>query len=177
MVNKAEILIHPVRIKISQALMRNKKTGLTPLEMVKIIKDVPQATLYRHIQVLLESGVIRILKEKKVRAVSEKYYTINEEEVKISSEEWKEASNEKKLNYYSCYQLSLMDQYQNYLTKLKERGCSEDSSTFSLVELQLDDENFNNFQNEFNELIVNYYKKNTPGAPSRTVGITIIPET
>lgn len=65
MVNKAEILMHPVRIKISQALMRNRENGLTPLEMLKIIKDVPQATLYRHIQVLLDSGVIRIVKEKK----------------------------------------------------------------------------------------------------------------
>lgn len=65
MINKAEILMHPVRIKISQALMRNRENGLTPLEMLKIIKDVPQATLYRHIQVLLDSGVIRIVKEKK----------------------------------------------------------------------------------------------------------------
>lgn len=64
MINKAEILMHPVRIKISQALMRNRENGLTPLEMLKIIKDVPQATLYRHIQVLLDAGVIRIVKEK-----------------------------------------------------------------------------------------------------------------
>lgn len=63
--NKAEVLIHPVRMKISQALMRNKETGLTPLEMVKIIEDVPQATLYRHIQVLLDAGIIQIIKEKK----------------------------------------------------------------------------------------------------------------
>jgi len=44
MLNKVEVLMHPVRMKISQALLRNKENGLTPLEMVKIIKDVPQAT-------------------------------------------------------------------------------------------------------------------------------------
>ena len=86
MVNKAEIILHPVRMKISQALMRNKENGLTSLEMVKIIKDVPQATLYRHIQVLLDAGVIRIIKEKKVRSISEKYYTLNEEEARLSAE-------------------------------------------------------------------------------------------
>lgn len=100
MINKAEILMHPVRIKISQALMRNRENGLTPLEMLKIIKDVPQATLYRHIQVLLDSGVIRIVKEKKVRSVSEKYYVLNEEEARLSGEEWKKSSNEKKLNFF-----------------------------------------------------------------------------
>ena len=62
--------------------MRNKENGLTPLEMVKIIKDVPQATLYRHIQILLDSGIIRVIKEKKVKSVSEKYYTLNEEEAR-----------------------------------------------------------------------------------------------
>ncbi|MGO4276295.1 helix-turn-helix domain-containing protein, partial [Paenibacillus sp. TAF58] len=92
MVNKAEIILHPVRMKISQALMRNKETGLTSLEMVKIIKDVPQATLYRHIQVLLDAGVIRITKEKKVRSISEKYYTLNEEEAQLRADEWKKSS-------------------------------------------------------------------------------------
>ncbi|MED3908638.1 helix-turn-helix domain-containing protein [Peribacillus simplex] len=180
MINKAEILMHPVRIKISQALMRNRENGLTPLEMLKIIKDVPQATLYRHIQVLLDSGVIRIVKEKKVRSVSEKYYVLNEEEARLSGEEWKKSSNEKKVNYFSYYQLSLMTQYQNYLTKLEERDCAEDGSTFSLIELKLDDESFINFQNELNDLMLKYYKATNQSAkqdsPIRTIGVTIIPE-
>ncbi|MED4236902.1 helix-turn-helix domain-containing protein [Priestia megaterium] len=180
MINKAEILMHPVRIKISQALMRNRENGLTPLEMLKIIKDVPQATLYRHIQVLLDAGVIRIVKEKKVRSVSEKYYVLNEEEARLNGDEWKKTSNEEKLNYYSYYQLSLVTQYQNYLNKLAERGCSEDGSTFSLLELKLDDESFSSFQKELNDLMLKYYKttnQNTQkGALIRTIGVTIIPE-
>lgn len=36
--NKVEILMHPVRMKICQVLMRNKEDGLTPLEMVKSLK-------------------------------------------------------------------------------------------------------------------------------------------
>ncbi|MED1918771.1 transcriptional regulator, partial [Bacillus thuringiensis] len=46
MVNKVDVLMHPVRMKICQSLMRKKENGLTPLEMVKIFNDVPQATLY-----------------------------------------------------------------------------------------------------------------------------------
>lgn len=180
MVNKAEIIFHPVRMKICQALMKNKENGLTPLEMVKVIKDVPQATLYRHIQVLLDAGVIRILKEKKVRSISEKYYTFNEEEARLSAEEWKKSSNKEKLDYVSYYQLSLMTQYQNYLAKLEEQHCSDDLSTFSLVELKLDNENFIKFQNELNDLMIKYYnamtKSNELDAPFRTIAITIIPE-
>jgi len=180
MTNKVDILMHPVRLKISQALIRNKENGLTPREMLNIIEDVPQATLYRHIQVLLDAGIIRVLKEKKVRSVSEKYYTLNEDEALLSSDEWNEASVDEKINYYSYYQLSLLNQYKNYLSNL-EKSNSVDRSTFSLVELKLDDETFKDFQTDLNDLMMKYYKvksKNTEeNAPMRTIGLTIIPET
>lgn len=181
MSNKVEILMHPVRLKICQALMRNKENGLTPLEMVKILKDVPQATLYRHIQIMVDSGILHVIKEKKVKSVSEKYYALNEEEARIDGEQWKKASIEEKLNYISYYQLLLMTQYQNYLKKLEEQNCQEDSATFSLVELKIDQEHFTQFQNELNELMIKYYhaasKSNAMDAPVRTIAITIIPDT
>ncbi|OMC84130.1 helix-turn-helix domain-containing protein [Viridibacillus sp. FSL H8-0123] len=176
--NKAEVLIHPVRMKISQALMRNKETGLTPLEMVKIIEDVPQATLYRHIQVLLDAGIIQIIKEKKVRSVFEKYYSLNEEAARLDSEEWQKLSKEEKVNYLSYYQLSLMTQYESYLSGLELDGSKEDKATFSLLELKIDDEHFDNFQQELNSLMVKYYNKkiNNQNIPTRTVAVTIIPK-
>ncbi|MGE7763029.1 transcriptional regulator [Peribacillus sp. NPDC097895] len=179
MINKVEVLMHPVRMKISQVLMRNNENGLTPLEMVKIIEDVPQATLYRHIQVMLDAGIIRVIKEKKVKSVSEKYYALNEMEAKISIEEWKKASSEKKLDYVSYYQLSLMTQYQSYLKKLEEQNGKDDGATFSLVELKLDGDHFIQFQHELNELMTKYYHASGKGknAPVRTIAVTIIPDT
>lgn len=180
MSNKVEILMHPVRMKICQVLMRNKEDGLTPLEMVKIIKNVPQATLYRQLQTMVDSGIVHVINEKKVKSVSEKYYAINEEDAKIEGSEWKGLCDEEKLNYISYYQLSLMTQYQSYLKKLEEQNSQEDKATFSVVELKLDEEHFGKFQNELNELMIKYYNsqsKDEIEAPVRTVAITIIPET
>lgn len=178
LINKAEILMHPVRMKITQALMRNKEDGLTPFEMLEVIQDVPQATLYRHIQVLLEADVIRILKEKKVRSVTEKYYTLNEEAARLNAEEWKNLNKEKKLSYISYYQLSLMTQYQNYLLNLEQNKSAEDRATFSLLELKLDDRQFESFQTELNKLMLKYYDQKTEEThvSTRTVAVTIIPE-
>lgn len=178
MINKVDILMHPVRMKIAQVLMRNKDHGLTPLEMVKIIKNVPQATLYRHIQIMLNSDVIRVIKEKKVKSVSEKYYALNENEARLSIEDWKRVSSEKKLDYVSYYQLSLLTQYQSYLKKLEEQNCQEDGATFSAVELKMDEKHFTQFQNELNELMTKYYHStsNEIDAPVRTIAITIIPD-
>ncbi|MFJ7746619.1 helix-turn-helix domain-containing protein [Peribacillus sp. NPDC097295] len=178
MINKVEVLMHPVRMKIAQVLMRNKDNGLTPLEMVKIIKNVPQATLYRHIQTMLDSDVIRVIKEKKVKSVTEKYYALNEIEARLSIEDWKIVSSEKKLDYVSYYQLSLLTQYQSYLKKLEEQDCQEDGATFSAVELKMDEEHFTQFQNELNELMTKYYQYTSIeiDAPVRTIAITIIPD-
>ncbi|MEK4626973.1 MAG: transcriptional regulator [Solibacillus sp.] len=178
MSNKVEILMHPVRIKICQALLRNKEEGLTPLEMVKILKDVPQATLYRHIQVMVDSGIVSVVSEKKVKSVSEKYYALNEDEIRIDGEEWGRVSIEEKLDYISYYQLLLMTQYQSYLENLEQQNGKEDRSTFSVVDLKIDEEQFRQFQNELNELMIKYYhtKSNEKDAPVRTIAITIIPE-
>ncbi len=177
--NKVEILMHPVRMKICQTLMRHKENGLTPLEMVKLIKDVPQATLYRHIQIMADANIIRIIKEKKVKSVSEKYYTLNETEAKLDVEEWKRISNEEKLDYLSYYQLSLMTQYRAYLEKSDENG-QEDQATFTVVELNLCEEQFQSFQSELNDLMNKYYntssESNGTEASVRTIGITIIPD-
>ncbi|WP_340373431.1 helix-turn-helix domain-containing protein [Peribacillus sp. FSL E2-0218] len=178
MVNKAEVLMHPVRMKISQVLMRNKEHGMTPLEMVKIIEDVPQATLYRHIQAMLDAGIIRVINEKKVKSVSEKYYALNEMEATIKAEEWKKASAAKKLDYVSLYQLSILTQYQNYLKQVKEQKGEEDGATFSMVELKLAEDHFMQFQTELNELMTKYYHASgkEKDAPVRTIAVTIIPE-
>lgn len=116
-----------------------------------------------------------------MKSVSEKYYAINEEDAKIEGSEWKGLSDDEKLNYISYYQLSLMTQYQSYLKKLEEQNSQEDSATFSVVDLKLDEEHFMSFQNELNELMNKYYHTQNKGdekeTPVRTVAITIIPET
>jgi DNA-binding transcriptional ArsR family regulator len=180
MKNKVEVLMHPVRMKICQSLMRNKENGLTPLEMVEVIKDVPRATLYRHIQVMVDSGILRVIKEKKVKSVSEKYYALNEKEALLNGDEWKKATSKEKLDYVSYYQVLLMTQYQSYLKKLEEQNSQEDGATFSVVELKIDEEHFINFQNELNNLMNKYYdmtlNKSTKDTPVRTIALTIIPD-
>jgi len=175
-----ETLMHPVRMKIYLALIGNQDKGLTPLEMLDILKDVPQATLYRHIQVLLEADIIHVIKEKKVKAVSEKYYALNKTEKVFGEKEWSEISKEEKLNYISYYQLVLLSKYQGYLDKLEDTNNQEDTSTFSVLELKLNKKQFSDFQNELNELMKKYYhyQQNSHDAnnSNQTIGITIIPD-
>ena len=172
--DKAGVLLHPVRMKIVRTLMGYNKEGLTSLDMVKMIQDVPQATLYRHIQKLADANIIRVLKEEKVRAVTEKYYVVNIEETSISPKEWKTYPMEKKLDYFFYFQIALFNQYQTYLNSINKEDI-EDASTLSVVDIQLDDQVFQDFQTDLNDLLMKYYQKSDEKAASRTIGITIFP--
>ncbi|WP_025114132.1 transcriptional regulator [Lysinibacillus fusiformis] len=176
--NKAEVLMHPVRMKILQALMHNKEEGLSTLEMISVIKDVPQATLYRHIQILVDENIIKIVKERKVRSVTEKFYALNEGAAKLSKEEWTQLTTKQKLNYISYYQLALLSQYQNYLHSLDEKESTADLATFSFIDLTLTTDQFKNFDHELNDLLTKYYNMadSSKGSETKTIAINIIPK-
>lgn len=179
MTNKADILLHPVRMKIVRALMTNRQNGLTPLEMAKIIQDVPQATLYRHIQKLADSEIIKVWKEEKVRAVMEKRYMVNIEDASLDPEEWEQYTIDEKLNYYSYYQLALFNQYHMYLQKIEKQNVN-DKATLSMLDLQLNESVFQDFQHELTALMMKYHKMTgedtNQDKKNRSIGITIIPD-
>src|SRR5699024_11465248 len=133
---KADILLHPFRMKIDRTLMGHSKEGLTPLEMAKIIQDVSQATLYRHIQKLADANIIRVLRVEKVRAVTEKHYIVNMEETNLNPAEWETYSKDDKLRYYSYYQLYLFSHFQTYLNSI-EKEYIDVLKTLSLIYLKL----------------------------------------
>ncbi|MFJ7182575.1 helix-turn-helix domain-containing protein [Lysinibacillus xylanilyticus] len=176
--NKAEVLMHPVRMKILQALMNDKEEGLSTLEMISIIKDVPQATLYRHIQILMDEDIIKIVKERKVRSVTEKFYALNEGAEKLSQEDWTQLTIKQKLNYVSKYQLALLSQYQNYLNSIDEEERLADLATFSFIDLTLSTNQFMSFEKELNDLMIKYYNMadSSKETETKTIAINIIPK-
>ena len=54
--SKIKVILHPVRMKIIQALIGKE---MTVQELSQWTEDVPQATLYRHLNKLLDAGFIQ----------------------------------------------------------------------------------------------------------------------
>ena len=68
------VLLHPYRFLIVSAL--GEKEASTR-ELQKSLPNIPQATLYRNIQKLEETKIIRRVSEKKVRGAIEVTYGLN----------------------------------------------------------------------------------------------------
>ena len=72
--SKMKLILHPVRMKIIQSLLNGK--NLTVQQLSQRAKDVPQATLYRHLNKLLEADFIQVVQENQIRGTVEKVYAL-----------------------------------------------------------------------------------------------------
>lgn len=65
----ADVVLHPVRLRIIQQLGgRNRTTA----QLREALPDIPQATLYRHVGALLDAEVIAVVDERRSRGAIER---------------------------------------------------------------------------------------------------------
>jgi len=69
-------LLHPIRMQILKVLAKDKE--LTTRGLAARMPDVPQASLYRHIRVMLKDGILEVSQEKQVRGTTERSYRLRQ---------------------------------------------------------------------------------------------------
>lgn len=80
---KIELLLHPVRIRVILALANRV---LTTGQLAALLSDVTQTTLYRQINLLLDGGILKVVSERKVRGTTERELTVVEGAARIDME-------------------------------------------------------------------------------------------
>jgi DNA-binding transcriptional ArsR family regulator len=82
--NLAEVILHPVRLRIVQQLGGR---NLTTTELRTALPDVSQATLYRHIAALIDAGVVAVADERRVRGAVERTLTLGDRMAHVDAPE------------------------------------------------------------------------------------------
>lgn len=161
-----------IRFKIALELI-DKEEGLSIMQLNELLEDVPQATLYRHMNSMYEDGLVKVVNTRKTRSGEEKFYAINTETYKIDEEEWNQASYDEKVNFVTFYFMYILQSYKSYHEIMKGK---KDQSTFSIAKLHLDESKFKDFQSELNALFNKYYDESqNDSSKERTVSLVIIP--
>lgn len=70
----ADLLLHPLRWRIIQRVMGRE---VTTAQLRADLPDIAPATLYRHVAALLEGGVLRVVREERVRGAVERTYALD----------------------------------------------------------------------------------------------------
>ncbi len=70
----ADLLLHPVRLRILQVFLGDRP--LTTTQLAAELDDVPTGSLYRHVALLTKAGVLQVVAERRVRGAVERTYTL-----------------------------------------------------------------------------------------------------
>jgi hypothetical protein len=72
--SRLALLLHPVRIRLVNALQSNRI--LTTTELCARLPDLPKATIYRHVEQLRLGGVFEVASEQRKRGAVERRYRL-----------------------------------------------------------------------------------------------------
>jgi hypothetical protein len=142
MATTAELLLHPVRLRVVQAFLGDRV--LTTAALHDLLPDVPVASLYRHVGILADAGLLAVAGERRVRGTVERSYRLVVEAASVSPVEAGGMTAEDHARAFTTFIAALLADFGRYL----ERGDVDpgrDGVGYRQAALWLDDEEFGAF--------------------------------
>lgn len=109
----ADVLLHPVRLRIVQSLLGDRE--LTTADLAAELPDIPPATLYRHIAVLVEAGVLSVVGQRRIRGAVERRYGLNPANASVGRDDLAAMSPEQLRTSFAVFAASLLAGFDAYL--------------------------------------------------------------
>ncbi len=162
--SKANLLLHPIRMQIITAISTQQ---MTAKELAALIPDVPQTTLYRHLNALVEGGVLKVVAETQIRGTVERTYAMAEYP-SLKAEDLRGMTKQEYEKAFIIYLSTLMSAAQRYLDKKREDeeiNPIEDGVDLSLGLLYLSEEEFRAINQQILDLLMT--NVNNPPSPDR----------
>ena len=166
---KADLILHPVRLRVIQALVG--KT-LTPQQIKSIIPDVPHATLYRHINRLVDAGVLVVAEERPVRGVVERAYSLPDQAAELTEQDVAEVAADDHMRYFMTFVASLVGDFGRYLGQ-GEFDLAADGVGYRQAPLYLSDEELQELVAAL-QAVLTPYRQNTPRSDRRRRNLSTI---
>lgn len=145
----AELALHPVRIRVLRAVGAGR---CSTREIARLLPDVPQATLYRHLAALAKGHLLEVVEERRVGGTSERVYALPPGGAVPSGEALATATSEDHGRYFTAFVSSLLAEFSRYLAR-ERIDLMADGVGYQQSVLHLDDEEFADFARRFTELV------------------------
>jgi hypothetical protein len=109
----ADLLLHPVRLRIIKAFLGDR--ALTTGQLAGELDDVPAGSLYRHVALLTEAGVLQVVAERRVRGAIERTYTLRLFAAQIQPGEAAAMTLDEHAQAFLAYVAGLLTDFDRYL--------------------------------------------------------------
>nr|BFE57033.1 helix-turn-helix domain-containing protein [Dactylosporangium thailandense] len=108
-----ELLLHPVRLRIVHALSGGR--SLTTQQLCERIADASKATVYRHVALLAEAGILEESGQQRVRGFVERHYRLQPARAAVTAERAAAATAEDHRRAFAASMAALLAEFQAYL--------------------------------------------------------------
>lgn len=140
-----DVLLHPVRMRVVQALLDG--STLTANQLRAELPDVPAASLYRHIAMLSEAGVLEVAHERRVRGALERGFRLHLPNAVVTPEEARGLSRDDHRRAFTAYVAMLLADFDRYLAA-PDVDVVGDGVSFTQAALWLTDDEFQSLRGE-----------------------------
>jgi hypothetical protein len=138
-VDSADLLLHPVRLRIVQAFLGDR--ALTTSQLSTELSDVPAASLYRHVARLVGAGVLQVVAERRVRGAVERTYVLRLAAARVGVADIEAMSADDYRQMFMAYTAGLLGDFDRYLQR-SDVDLLRDGVAFGIEGLWLDDAEF-----------------------------------
>jgi Helix-turn-helix domain len=147
-VDSADLLLHPVRLRIVQAFLGDR--ALTTSQLSGELADVPAASLYRHVSRLVAAGVLQVVAERRVRGAVERTYVLRLAAARVPLADLDAMSTDDHRQMFLAFAAGLIADFDRYLAR-GDVDLLRDGVAFGIEGLWLTD-------TEFAELMRDLYR-------------------
>lgn len=147
-INKIELIIHPVRIRILRTLLFGPQTTQ---EIAEQLRDVPKSSIYRHLKLLLDGELVGIAETRLVQGIQEKVYELVQMP-QLSREEMANITAEEHLRFFTTFMTILLQGFADYLAATPD--FQNDIVGYTEVELWATPEQFTTATQKINAAVI-----------------------
>lgn len=138
-----DLLLHPARLRIVHAMSGGRVR--TTSDLCADLPDVPKTTVYRHVGLLAEAGVLEVEGEQRVHGAVERRYRLHQARAIIDRDMAASMSLEDRRHAFAAAMATLLAEFNTYLDQ-EQADPTADSVGYTQVPLWLS-------QHELAELI------------------------
>jgi hypothetical protein len=146
---KLDLVFHPVRLRLLQVL---SNTTLTTQEMADLLPSIPKSSIYRHLKLLLDEGLVRVIDTRPIKGILEKVYTL-ENTPQLTMEDLKSLSREDHLRIFTLYIASLQKGFSDFLESTPLEKMPEERFGYNDVAFYATPEEFLEFSVTLNKVL------------------------
>ena len=110
-----DLLLHPVRVRIVHAMSGGQTR--TTSELCARLPDVPKTTLYRHVGLLAEAGLLEVAGEQRVHGAVERRYRLRRDRAVIDRDAAASMSLEDHRHGFAAAIAALLAEFNAYLDR------------------------------------------------------------